>query len=1001
MKLKYKISLLFLLLFTLFLLIGSVSAVSNTTESISYNMNDASMVSDINDSNNYLNTNTIDSSNNMSSNSINIDEQKNLAQNTNNYELNDSNGNVKSNLASSSGTFLDLKNLLFDDNYELRSNSFTLYSDYTYNSNSDYYEQLGLGITGSVTIDGNGHTIDGNNQAKLFSIGSSSHINVIFKNINFINGLGIGQGEGAVEVGPFATVQFINCNFENCHGCDHGAALFIGAIDDDGELDTTSSYYNPTVTIQNCEFYNNKANYFGGAIYNFHATLNIVSSTFTNNYAGARGGAIYNFNQSSMGIESSTFTGNTAVMEGAAIDNVYNYNVGSSINNCNFNNNKAYKNGYYEGTIVNVAGLMVVTNSKISNNNAKGLSNYANGYGNSKLTIKNCEIKDNIATGIMNGNTYRDYSTTNVEQCIITGNNGGIVNNEGTGANIANTNVVNAHYNVIYGNGVNIENSENPSKTSRVYAQYNWWGSNSGATGITGTTVNTAYPVQLTLYPTAGSTTTNTYTTITAYLNQYKNGNSLVTLSESIPTRTAYFSTTDSTGKFSSTNPSLLDSATVGYTSGSNSATISVQVDNQVLKLYINSNIVKSVDTYSYLNVNPNFIYLHTNTVFYAMVKTLKTMEDVSNGTVNFYANNTFIGSATVVNGDAKLTWFPTTPGNYTIKMEYLGNDYYNPSNNTNFNDNTVNVISLYNTTNTTSNLTINPMTFYVGNQTSIITQVMTINNTNVMNGTVYIYVNSNYIGSANVTNGKSEYTWTPTKSGIYEIYSEYAGNHYYEPSTTNSIKVSVKDYIPETPNSTELSANPFVETFGQGKNFTATLLDLNGKPIIGQHVAIKLSRNNGQFKTYWTTTDTDGNAMLQINLSPGSYKAEVNYGGNKQYNASAINSTIIVNSASDNRTGVVLTTNKFSQPYGAGQNFTGTLKDTFGNLLIGQHVAVNLTRLSNGASKIYWVTTDTDGAFQLQINLGLGEYTAQCSYGGTSKYQPASAGNTISVTNP
>ena len=67
--------------------------------------------------------------------------------------------------------------------------------------------------------------------------------------------------------------------------------------------------------------------------------------------------------------------------------------------------------------------------------------------------------------------------------------------------------------------------------------------------------------------------------------------------------------------------------------------------------------------------------------------------------------------------------------------------------------------------------------------------------------------------------------------------------------------------------------------------------------------------------------------------------------------------------------------------------------------MLIGQHIALNLTRLSNGQSKVYWVTTDTDGAFQLAINLGIGEYSAKCSYTGTSTYQPSTASNTITVT--
>ncbi|WP_413823899.1 carboxypeptidase-like regulatory domain-containing protein, partial [Methanobrevibacter sp. UBA337] len=89
----------------------------------------------------------------------------------------------------------------------------------------------------------------------------------------------------------------------------------------------------------------------------------------------------------------------------------------------------------------------------------------------------------------------------------------------------------------------------------------------------------------------------------------------------------------------------------------------------------------------------------------------------------------------------------------------------------------------------------------------------------------------------------------------------------------------------------------------------------------------------------------------------------------------------------------------KFNETYGAGQNFTGKLLDANNRPLIGQHVALKLTRLSDGASKVYWATTDTDGAYQLQINLYAGEYTAHCSYDGTSRYEASTAYNTITVT--
>ena len=475
-----------------------------------------------------------------------------------------------------------------------------------------------------------------------------------------------------ISVYEGATVTFKNIGLVNGYSDEDGGAI---------------SNWGGTVNVYNCYFADNYAERFGGAIYN-EGTLNVNGCYFEHNYADARGGAIYNYN-APMGVESSEFFDNLAQMEGAAISNVHNYNIGCSINNCEFDENE----GSSIETICNKGGLMVLTNSWIHDNDGKGLYNYANGDGNAKVTMNNCYFTDNAGCAISNGNTYSEVvSTCNIQQCIIAGNNGGISNNQGTSRNIANRNLVYANYNVIYDNGVNIYNSEYYGKTSRVNAQYNWWGSNSGASGISGSTVNVNNPVVLTLSPSAGSTINGQTSIITAYLNKYRSGSGLVTLSKSIPERTAYFTTSSSTGTFSSTDPDLLDSATVSYNAGSSSsATVTVNVDNQDLSL---------------------------------------------------------------------------------------------------------------------------------------------------------------------------------------------------------------------------------------------TVLNYN-----------------------------------------------------------------------DDRESSFLSANKFVQPYLAGQNFTGKLVDKYGNPIIGQHIALNLTRLSNGLSKVYWVTTDTLGEYQLQINLGVGEYTAQCSYGGNSRYQPSTSGNTITVT--
>ena len=93
------------------------------------------------------------------------------------------------------------------------------------------------------------------------------------------------------------------------------------------------------------------------------------------------------------------------------------------------------------------------------------------------------------------------------------------------------------------------------------------------------------------------------------------------------------------------------------------------------------------------------------------------------------------------------------------------------------------------------------------------------------------------------------------------------------------------------------------------------------------------------------------------------------------------------------------LTGNNITVTYGAGENYTVTLTTINGTPISGQHIALNLTRLSDGASKVYWATTDTNGIADLQINLYPGSYTVTASFTGDENYTNSSAATTITVT--
>ena len=85
---------------------------------------------------------------------------------------------------------------------------------------------------------------------------------------------------------------------------------------------------------------------------------------------------------------------------------------------------------------------------------------------------------------------------------------------------------------------------------------------------------------------------------------------------------------------------------------------------------------------------------------------------------------------------------------------------------------------------------------------------------------------------------------------------------------------------------------------------------------------------------------------------------------------------------------------------YGGDEDFEVIFTDADGSAIIGQHLSINLTRVSSGASKTYDVVTDYAGIASLPINLAQGYYTAFTSFTAIDgfNYTNASISNTITV---
>ena len=188
----------------------------------------------------------------------------------------------------------------------------TLSGNYVFNSTylDDSRYINGITINRSVTINGNGFSIDCLHKAHLFNIGQGAQVK--FLNIRFLN------GNGYNEVG------------------NKGGAIYAP--------------YENTCVVENCSFFANTANY-GGAVYGG----SVIGCNFTGNIARTNGGAVFMLYMEGCFVENSTFNSNSALYGGAmygaiANNSVFTGNIaeryGGALsegyaNNCSFNNNTA------------------------------------------------------------------------------------------------------------------------------------------------------------------------------------------------------------------------------------------------------------------------------------------------------------------------------------------------------------------------------------------------------------------------------------------------------------------------------------------------------------------------------------------------------------------------------------------------------------------------------------------------------------------------------------
>ncbi|WP_296881729.1 hypothetical protein [uncultured Methanobrevibacter sp.] len=267
-------------------------------------------------------------------------------------------------LGVSSGTFTDLANEIDNANDELN-----LTRNYVYNCTVDSDYKYGIKISKSITINGKGFSINGNNNASGFRI---NYKNVTLNNISFFNCFSSDEG-GAIYCNSYTCI-LTGCTFVNCSSSE-GGAIYWG------------HYYG---LISNCSFVNNSADR-GGAIYLYKIKGIIFNCIFTENYA-INGGAIFCYSGDNGVVSNSIFKNNS----GSAISW---RGANGTVFNCKFINNF---DKFAGGAIAWSGANGTVFNCSFVNNSVDyNLSDYVYGgavyWSGSKGVVFNCSFVNNFA----------------------------------------------------------------------------------------------------------------------------------------------------------------------------------------------------------------------------------------------------------------------------------------------------------------------------------------------------------------------------------------------------------------------------------------------------------------------------------------------------------------------------------------------------------------------------------------------------------------------------
>ena len=863
-------------------------------------------------------------------------------------------------LSTNPKTFTDL-NAIINDN---ENRDVYLDSDYKYNPDSDSDFEWGIGVNRAVTVHGNGFTIDGANNARIFSISNNE---VVLKDIIFVNAKSAGDG-GAVICGNDYCV-IANCSFVNCSAFSGGAIRFST----DGEdwtvqdviancsfVNCSATHYGGAVicigddcVIANCSFVNCSA-YFGGAVSLSGDDCVLANCSFVNCFANYGGAVDQGFSQYCV-LANCSFVNCSANYGGAVRWSDYDEEWTSDFGvlaNCSFVN---CSSNYDGGAIYLSSSYCHLTNSNFADCSAARYggaiylsSNYCHltnsnfvdcsaSSGGAVYLYGDYEV-DYIFYGEIERIYYYGLSCTlfNCSFVNCSATNKGCVYWSGDEGVLSNCTFVNCsvlNRSIIYWSG-----------DDGVLSNCSFINCNPDVE------VNLAKITLSNCYKDEGYILINL---IDILGNPITDSEVIMTLGDAM-----YTGVTDEKG--------IVRFYPVGFSLGWNTVTVFYEGSDR----YDPMNRTYTILIKTYMVISASYDVNHREIV--ANLTRGDTGTVIRDANVNVNIDGVDYRVKSDSKGQIKFSIYNLTSGNYTATISYEGNSKYDSS-----------------STNVSVVVTEEDICIFV-EDTNVVYKdvsgelVATLTNANgevIIGADVDVDIDGVDYSVKSDSNGQIKFSTSSLNPGKHTATISYGGNNSYNPITV------VVDVFVAKANSTIAVNNNKVVYRDVSGELVATLTNANGDVIIGADVDVDIDGVD-----YRVKSDSNG----QIKVSTASlletswyHKATISYAGNNEYNPSEITTWIKVSKAD-----TCISADNVSVVYGDEDGeLIATLTNIYGNVLNSANVVVSL----NGVD--YALKTNSKGQVKVSTaNLLLGTYNVTISYAGNTKYNPSSTTAKVTV---